>query len=363
MQNKLKVAVIGLKGLPAFGGAATVGENIIEQLKDEFEFTVYSVSSHTNLKTGKYNDYKQIVFKSFFKGGTNTLIYYFKSAFHCLFLSNYDLIHLHHIDGSLILPLLKIKYKVVATAHGRPQDTDKWNNFIKYYFRMNEKIFLTFPTIITVVGKPLFNVFRNYRTNKIKFIPNGVIKDSINYHVNEKQDIITFAAGRIISSKGCHTFLKALKILEIKSKIFIIGDLDQIESYKIEIKQLSKGLNVSFLGLIKNKQELLSLIATSKFFVFPTEIETMSMMLLEVVSKNVPVIASNIPENTSIFNSNEVLFFDNKNVNDLAEKIKFAINNSQKMESMASLALNRLKNEYTWEKIAPQYAILYDELI
>ena len=33
MNKKLKIAVIGLKGLPAFGGAATVGENIIEQLK------------------------------------------------------------------------------------------------------------------------------------------------------------------------------------------------------------------------------------------------------------------------------------------------------------------------------------------
>ena len=46
--KKKKIAVIGLKGLPAFGGAATVGENIIEQLKDKYEFTVYSTSSHTS---------------------------------------------------------------------------------------------------------------------------------------------------------------------------------------------------------------------------------------------------------------------------------------------------------------------------
>ena len=30
--RKTKIAVIGLKGLPAFGGAATVGENIIREL-------------------------------------------------------------------------------------------------------------------------------------------------------------------------------------------------------------------------------------------------------------------------------------------------------------------------------------------
>lgn len=63
--KKPRIAVIGLKGLPAFGGAATVGENIINQLKDKYDFTVYSVSSHTDLKTGEYNGYKQIVFKKY----------------------------------------------------------------------------------------------------------------------------------------------------------------------------------------------------------------------------------------------------------------------------------------------------------
>jgi len=59
----IKIAVIGLKGLPAYGGAAAVGENLINNLRGKYDFTVYSISSHTNLKTGKYNGYNQIVFK------------------------------------------------------------------------------------------------------------------------------------------------------------------------------------------------------------------------------------------------------------------------------------------------------------
>ena len=81
--TKKKIAVIGLKGLPAFGGAATVGENIIEQLKDKYDFTVYSVSSHTNEKTGEYHGFKQIVFAQKKKSGIKTLLYYTKSVFHC----------------------------------------------------------------------------------------------------------------------------------------------------------------------------------------------------------------------------------------------------------------------------------------
>jgi hypothetical protein len=80
-----RIAVIGLKGLPAFGGAAAVGENIIEQLKDKYDFTVYSVSSHTDLKTGEYNGYKQIVFKKIPFKRFNTLLLYFISST-CVFL-------------------------------------------------------------------------------------------------------------------------------------------------------------------------------------------------------------------------------------------------------------------------------------
>ncbi len=38
---KKKIVVIGQKGLPAYIGAGTVGVNIIDQLKDNFEFYVY----------------------------------------------------------------------------------------------------------------------------------------------------------------------------------------------------------------------------------------------------------------------------------------------------------------------------------
>lgn len=62
---KKKIDVIGLKGLPAYVGAGTVGENIIDQLKDKFDFYVYSTASHTNQKSGVFNGYYQKVSRQF----------------------------------------------------------------------------------------------------------------------------------------------------------------------------------------------------------------------------------------------------------------------------------------------------------
>ena len=117
MVKKPKIVVIGLKGLPAYGGAATVGENLMLNLLDSFDFTVLSTASHTTLKTGIHKGIKQIVFSSFRRGGVNTLVYYLKCAFHCM-THKYDLVHLHHAESGFITPLLKFNHKVVVTFHG-----------------------------------------------------------------------------------------------------------------------------------------------------------------------------------------------------------------------------------------------------
>lgn len=91
--NKPKIAVIGLKGLPSFGGAASVGEALINELKSKYDFYVYSLSTHTD-KVGAYNGFVQIVFKESKVSGIATFKYYLKSLLHCFFLSKYDIIHL-----------------------------------------------------------------------------------------------------------------------------------------------------------------------------------------------------------------------------------------------------------------------------
>ncbi|MDN5291842.1 MAG: hypothetical protein PWQ06_2081 [Anaerophaga sp.] len=66
--NKPKIGVIGLKGLPAFGGSARAGENMMFYLKNEFHFVVFNTDTHTSRKTGIYDGIEQIVYPEFFIG-------------------------------------------------------------------------------------------------------------------------------------------------------------------------------------------------------------------------------------------------------------------------------------------------------
>ena len=126
---------------------------------------------------------------------------------------------------------------------------------------------------------------------------------------------------------------------------------------------LSKGLNIEFLGLIKNRDKLFQIMKNAELFIFPSLFEAMSMMLLEVVSLKTPVLASDIDANRSVFSDEKMLFFQSENVDDLADKLIYALNNKKDMKVRAQVCFNKLIKNYTWVEISKQYDEYYQELL
>lgn len=363
MLRKKKIAVIGLKGLPAFGGAATVGQSLIEHLTQEYEFTVYSISSHAD-RDFNPPDYHQYIFSKFPIRKLNVFYYYLMAGIHAVFFRKYDLIHLHHIDGAFILPLLRRRYPVIVTSHARPQESEKWGRLAKTLFKRNEKTVVRRASILTVVSLKLCEYYENKYGLKAHYISNGVSIQNTGPVTNggHKKNLV-FAAGRIIPLKGCHTMLKALAKINYHGPVKIIGNIDQMPSYKKELLELSKDLDVDFTGLIREKTNLLEMIRDARFFIFPSYNENMSIMLLEAASTGTPIICSDIPENKVIFNEKEVLFFKSEDHDDLGDKIAWAILNIHSMNERAGKAYEKVFNVYTYEKISLEYQRKYNSLL
>jgi len=362
-QDKPKVAVLGLKGLPAFGGAAAASENVIIRLNDKYDYTIYSIDTHTN-KRGQHNGYLQIVFKGWKGKRRNTFIYYFKSLFHVLFIGKYDLIHVNHTSCGFIVPFLRLRYKVVATAHGIvPKHDNKWNRFDKFFFHIFSFLFFRFSNVVASVAKPHIRFFKKYTSKEIHYIPNGISTNNMPENHNEKENYILFAANRIISLKGLHILLEALHILSYKRKLMVVGNMEHTPKYAQKLLKLCEGLQVEFKGLIKDRDELMGYIRKADLFIFPSLNEGMSNMLLEVASMKTPIICSDIEENKAIFNENEVIFFQSGDAVDLAEKINCAVTNVSKLQENAENAYQHLEREYNWQNIASQYDEIYESLL
>ena len=157
--------------------------------------------------------------------------------------------------------------------------------------------------------------------------------------------------------------LKALMEINYPGPVKIIGNIEQMPSYKKELLELSKDLDVEFMGLIREKSKLLEMIRDAGFFIFPSYNENMSIMLLEAASTRTPIICSDIPENKVIFNDEEVLYFRSEDHHDLAEKIEWSISHPDQMYRKSGKAYEKVLAVFTYEKISLEYQKLYQSLL
>jgi len=106
---------MGAKGLPAKGGGERVAEAIIQEaIQRGFKVTLYgkrdycgSIIDHgPNLKLIRIKEIKGKHLSGFSFG----LI----SAIHALIFGKYDLVHVHYADFGYVVPLLRLRFKVMV---------------------------------------------------------------------------------------------------------------------------------------------------------------------------------------------------------------------------------------------------------
>jgi glycosyltransferase involved in cell wall biosynthesis len=363
MNIKPKIAVFGVKGFPGFGGASRANEEIVNILKDRYEYTIYSVSTHA-IENNNNKGYTQIIFKGFNGKRLNTFIYYLKSLIHALLFGSYDIVQVNHTSSGFLIPLLRMRFKVVSTARGIiPYDDNKWNIIDKKLFDISAHLFFKFSNIVISVSEPHIKKFKAYTKKEIQYIPNGIHIDNNRQLINERDSFLLFAASRIISLKGAHTLVDALNIMNYKGKTIIIGGREHTPDYIDKLIFSSRDRDTQFVGLIKEKELLYEKIRNAKLFIFPSFNEGMSNMLLEVASLKTPLICSDILENKAIFNDIEVLYFKTGDSENLALKIEWAISNYSLMQQKAENAFLKLKRDYQWSDISEKYSKAYKSLI
>lgn len=368
--KKNRIVIFGVKYFPARGGTSRVVENLLYDLKDHYDFTIYCYkheAAATHIPGVEAIQFPEIPIKGF-----GVFLYYLRCCIHLLFGKRYDLVHLHKMDAAFFLPFLCLKHKVIATSHALPHLNDKWSVIGKWYFLISESLFMHSKATLTAIAKPQAAYFYEKYKREVAFIPNGIrpvgkvqvqLADEIMKQFNIPDDYLLFAGRRVIPLKGCHTLLKALQKIAFKGTLVVAGDLNQMPAYTKKLKKLAEGMDVRFIGYVSGMDKLNALLKRAQYFVFPSEIEGMSMMLLEAGCVGTPMICSDIPPNLAVLNEQEVLYFESKNVDDLAEKLTWAFQNRNAMERMADQTRNTIEREYMASRVVKQYIELYDRAL
>jgi len=365
----MKIAYLGIKGLPSKWGADRVVEAIVQRLSNIHDITVYCSSREVQIGT-TFSNIKLFRVPCLAGKYTHMISVNLFASLHAVIWGNFDLIHIHNIETAFVLPILKLRYKVVSTAHGRITVGNKWNSSAAKLMNLMELPFSKLSNKATSVALADANQISKTYNREVIYIPNGIDEQPIidiqaALDTKKSLDIVQnpflmCAAGRIIPLKGFHLILEAFKVIPKDYYMIVVGDLNQSPEYSKKLYSLADE-RVIFVPFISSLPHLLGLIQLSSLFIFPSMNEGMSMMLLEAASTGTPIVCSDILANKTIL-PKQALHFANGNVDDLKEKLIYAINHPQEMESLGRKAQEHIKSLYSWDKIAFQYNLVYEQV-
>lgn len=243
-----------------------------------------------------------------------------------------DIVHSHHetMTFHLCRSLAKYEVKLVETIH---------SNYIEYPFL--HKYYLknklsTYIAISLKVGKLIENKI-GVSSEKNHVIYNGVelAKFEFGEKLFDKEEINIIAVGRLTEVKDHRNLILSYKqlkeMLEANNikvpELFLVGD-GKLRENLIELtEKLNLTANIKFLGI---RNDIPDLLRNSDLYVMSSELEGLSISLIEALVSGAAIVATDVGSNDEIIEEGATgLLVPKKNPKKLAEAMYKLIDNQE----------------------------------
>lgn len=309
-------------------------------------------------------------------------------------LDKFDIVHLHYpfFGGAEAVWLhfwqkgkkaQEQKGKFIVTYH---MDT-VGKGWLGLFFKIYKKIIL--PKIISAAEKILISTQDYARNGDLadyieqdpeKFIVSNLGVDADKFSPGPKpeslvkkfnigpDDFVLVFVGGLDSAhyfKGVDYLLQAAAMIGNPDlKLVMVGDGDLKKQYQELAERLGIEKKVYFIGSVSN-EDLPDYYRLGDLFVFPStdRSEAYGLVALEAAACGLPAVASNLPGVRFVVKDGETgLLAEPKNAEDLSEKIKFLIQNPDKLKELGRRARERTAAEFTWPAIVEKIRQVYRSL-
>jgi glycosyltransferase involved in cell wall biosynthesis len=275
-----------------------------------------------------------------------------------------DILHLHSVVAGSLAPFLKSRVApCVLQMHGIEWLRTRWGSLAKGVLKTMERASLSSANFITAVSQTQCEYFKSQYNLDCEYIPTAADLKSfaspklICEMGIEPSKYVLFAA-RLVPEKGAHHLIKAFRRLSTDRSLIIAGEAPASGGYEQELRKLAKGdERIRFIGRVQGRL-LEELFSNAQLFAQPSELEGLSIGLIEGMSYGVPCLASDIPENREVVGNAGVLF-QNKNVDDLEKQMNWAFSNTGPLAKIGQTGRQRVEQFFTWEHVVDQLEALY----
>ena len=365
-KQMLRVAFIGGRGvISKYSGIETYYEEIGKRLAAMgHHVTVYSRTYFT--PPGKDHKGMHVVRLTTIRSKhLETLVHTFLSTLHVL-VQPCDVVHYHALGPALFsfIPRLAGK-KTVVTVQGLDWQRKKWGRIASAVLRLGERAAVTLPSHTMVVSQALQEHYRTRYGVETSYVPNGgVLRERRRPHKIfdwslEPGKYILFL-GRFSPEKGCHLLVEAYEKLDTGVKLVMAGASSYCDDYSCRLRTHA-GERIKMLDWVSG-ETLDELLTNAMIFVLPSDLEGLSLALLDAMGAGLCVLSSDVAENREAIDA-AGFTFRRGDVADLADRLRFLIANPAVRKAVGDAAKRRVREHYQWPAIAAEVERVYFEMM
>jgi glycosyltransferase involved in cell wall biosynthesis len=362
----VRVAFIGGRGVVSkYSGIETYYEEVGRRLAGMgHEVTAYCRSYFTQ-PMGKHNGMRIVRLPTIRSKHLETVVHTLLSTLHVL-TQPCDVVHYHALGPALFsfIPRLVGK-KTVVTVQGLDWQRKKWGRIASAVLRLGERAAVSLPTRTMVVSRTLQKHYVEGYEAKTLYVPNGGLlrerhrPDKILDWGLEPGKYILFL-GRFSPEKGCQLLVEAYEQLDTDVKLVMAGGSSYCDDYSRELRSHASE-RIRMLDWVSGAA-LDELLTNAMLFVLPSDLEGLSLALLDAMGAGLCVLSSDVAENREAVDD-AGFTFRRGDVADLADRLRFLIGNPAVREAAGRAAKRRIREYYRWPQIAGEIERAYFDMM
>ena len=232
------------------------------------------------------------------------------------------------------------------------------SDFLYFIAQAIEHFIIKNADIVIALMPYLGSVAKRKGAKKVIIIPNGVdFKLIKKYSIYSKEELrrklkiplnkkVLLVASRLVPLKRVDMAIRALKkIKEERDDIvlYILGDGPERPRLEKLVDKLGLSSNVYFMGCVSH-EDVLKYMLSADLLIHTSVIEGHSKTIIEAMACKCPIIASNTTGIKDILRNDIAILFDDEE--DLANKIKYALNSQDILKRLSSKAYIEAERRY-----------------
>lgn len=363
--QRLRIAYIGARGLIGkYSGIETCYEETGTRLAGMgHQITAYCRSYFTP-NIAQHNGVQIVRLPTIRTKHLETLLHTLLSTIHCCF-SNSDVVHYFTLGPSLFSFLPRIfGKKTVVSVQGLDWQRKKWGRIARSALKLCEWTSARLPNATVVVSRTLQEHYRSRYSKDCAYVPNGTRireRQTGTYleSVGLQPSRYVLFLGRFSPEKNCDLLIEAFEKLHTPMKLVLAGGSSHTESYVDRLRQ-HQSERVKILDWISGNA-LEEVLTNAALFVLPSDLEGLSLALLDAMGAGLCVLASDAPENVEAI-GDAGFTFRRGDVNELQRMLALLLSDPVLRENIGRRAQARIRQQYLWEEVTKEMNNVYSSL-